>query len=288
MTDPEARSAFPAGHFYSPVVDPAEVERDRNAIWPAEPTIKGIDFDDQGHRRLLAEVFPELLADYDYPDHAPPAEHATDRSSLPPFYSGNPAFGWLDSRALFVLVRHWRPKRWIEVGGGYSTLLTQDVNARFLDGSLDVTSIDPFPPGFLLGRTRPGRLLQQRVQDVPLAEFDRLDAGDILFIDSSHVSKTGSDVNFLVFEVLPNLAAGVRIHFHDVFLPHEYPAKWVLEENRSWNEQYLVRALLMYSERFRVVFSSSYAVHRFPTLVAQALPEGRAFGGGSLWIERVR
>jgi hypothetical protein len=119
--------------------------------------------------------------------------------------------------------------------------------------------------------------------------FDTLQAGDILFIDSSHVAKTGSDVNRLFFDVLPRLAPGVRIHIHDIFLPHEYPQEWVLQDNRSWNEQYLVRALLMYSVGFRVVFGCSYAYYRFPEDVARALalPSGRGFAGGSLWIERL-
>ena len=132
------------------------------------------------------------------------------------------------------------------------------------------------------------RLLVQRVQEVPLREFSRLEAGDVLFIDSSHVAKTGSDVNHLYFEVLPRLAPGVRIHVHDIFLPHDYPQDWAVTDNRSWNEQYLLRALLMYSQAFRVVFGCSYAFHRFPEEVraALALPSAAAFGGGSFWMEK--
>jgi len=119
--------------------------------------------------------------------------------------------------------------------------------------------------------------------------FTSLQAGDILFIDSSHVAKTGSDVNFLYFEVLPRLASGVRIHVHDILLPADYPKDWVLRENRSWNEQYVLRALLMYSTGFRVMFGCNYAFRGFPGLVAAALgdPNGPSFGGGSLWLERL-
>jgi hypothetical protein len=111
----------------------------------------------------------------------------------------------------------------------------------------------------------------------------------VLFIDSSHVAKTGSDVNFLYFEVLPRLARGVRIHIHDILLPVDYPPEWVLRENRSWNEQYVLRALLMFSTGFRVMFGCNYAFRRFPGLVASALgrPDRPGFGGGSLWIERL-
>ena len=100
--------------------------------------------------------------------------------------------------------------------------------------------------------------------------FEKLEAGDVLFIDSSHVAKTGSDVNYLFFEVLPRLRRGVRVHVHDIFLPIEYPRDWVIDENRSWNEQYVLRALLMFSSG-----SASCSVARMPTraprVVASAL-----------------
>ena len=127
------------------------------------------------------------------------------------------------------------------------------------------------------------------MQSVPLTEFDELDAGDILFIDSSHVSKTGSDVNFLYFQVLPRLKPGVHIHIHDIFFPHDYPPEWVIGERRSWNEHYIVHALLMYSSGFRVEFACNYAFNTFPQLVGEALrlPNERAFGGASLWITKL-
>ena len=108
-------------------------------------------------------------------------------------------------------------------------------------------------------------------------------------IESSHVAKTGSDVNHLYFEVLPRLVPGVRIHIHDIYLPHDYPKQWAIHDNRSWNEQYLVRALLMYSTAFRVTFGCNYALSCHPEHVRRALNhrKGHVFGGGSLWIERV-
>ncbi|MBS0584392.1 MAG: class I SAM-dependent methyltransferase [Proteobacteria bacterium] len=275
------KTAHPNGHFYSPIVDPADIEPDR--IWPANPEILGIDFDDRGHERILRETFPRFMPEYDYP------EHLDESPELRQFYTRNSQFSWLDSRALFVLLREWRPRRLIEVGSGFSTLLALDVNRRFLGGRCEITCIEPYPRAFLRDDTPDGkRLIEEKVQNVALSEFEVLDAGDILFIDSSHVAKTGSDVNFLYFEVLPRLKPGVRVHIHDIFLPHDYMREWVIEENRSWNEQYLLRALLMYGNGFRVVFGSSYAYWRFPELVRDALahPGGRAFAGGSFWIER--
>lgn len=279
---PLIKTAHENGHFYSPIVDPAELDTAR--LWPAHPQIVGIDFDDASHERILREVFPRFMTDYDYP------EHLDETPELAQFYTQNSQFSWLDSRALFVLLREWRPRRLIEVGSGFSTLLAADVNQRFLGGAAEITCIEPYPRAFLRhGIPGMTRLVEDKVQNVPLVEFERLQAGDILFIDSSHVAKTGSDVNFLYFEILPRLVAGVRIHIHDIFLPHDYPREWVIDENRSWNEQYLLRALLMHSNGFRVVFGCSYAYWRFPELVRTALahPQGHTFAGGSFWIERV-
>src|SRR5262249_1946304 len=152
-----------------------------------------------------------------------------------------------------VLLRYWQPRRLIEIWSGYSTLLSADVNRRFLGGSMQLTCIEPYPREFLR-RGIPGvtRLIEKKAQDVELDVFAELEAGDVLFIDSSHVSKTGSDVNRIYFEIVPRLRPGVHVHVHDIFLPDDYPREWVLGENRSWNEQYLLRALLMYSTRFRV------------------------------------
>ncbi|MGE3104032.1 MAG: class I SAM-dependent methyltransferase [Lysobacterales bacterium] len=278
-------AAHPNGHFYSPVVDPAELLPQQSRLWPESPQLLGVDFNDASHLAILRNEFPRFMADFDYPAQAPAEDSALDR-----YYIDNSQFGWLDARALFVLLRAWRPRRVIEVGSGYSSLLMADVNQRFLGGEVDITCIEPYPRPFLRNRL-PGiaRVIEHKVQDLPLDRFAELDAGDILFIDSSHVAKTGSDCNHLYFEVLPRLRPGVLVHIHDIFFPHDYPKDWVLGENRSWNEQYLVRALLMYSSAFRVRFGCSYAFHRFPAEVQAALayPDGRAFAGGSLWIERV-
>lgn len=277
-------ASHPNGHFYSPVVDPTELAPHADRLWPTRPEVLGIDFNDPMHEHILREVFPRQFSAYDY------REKLAETPELTDFFTQNSQFSWLDCRTLFVLLREWRPRRLIEVGSGFSSLLVADVNRRFLDNSVDVTCVEPYPRAFLHdGLPGISRLVQAKVQDVPLATFAELDAGDVLFIDSSHVAKTGSDVNYLYFEVLPRLKPGVRIHIHDIFLPHDYPVDWVLRENRSWSEQYLLRALLMYSTGFRVLFGSNYAYWRYPELVRAALahPRGHAFGGGSFWIERL-
>jgi methyltransferase family protein len=275
------KTLFPLGHFYSPIVDVEELRAREARVWPAEPRVLGIDFNDAHHERVLREYFPLF-----YPDFAYPGKASDDPLE---FFLDNDQFSWLDCRALFVLLRAWRPGRFIEVGSGFSTLLVADVNRRFLDRSMQISCIEPYPRDYLrspaLGLER---LVTQKVQDVDSALFDELDPGDVLFIDSSHVAKTGSDVNHLCFEVLPRLRRGVRIHFHDIFLPADYPRPWVLDDNRSWNEQYVVRALLMFSDAFGVLFGSSYALVAHAAALREALREpGGGYGGGSLWIEKI-
>ena len=124
---------------------------------------------------------------------------------------------------------------------------------------------------------------------MPIEFFTSLEPGDLLFIDSSHVCKTGSDVNYLYLQVLPQLKPGVRIHIHDIFLPQEYLKEWVLDENRSWNEQYLLQAMLMFSTGFKVLFGNFYSFLKFPEQIVRALnhPKRVGFGGGSFYLERI-
>src|SRR5690606_22964232 len=112
--------------------------------------------------------------------------------------------------------------------------------------------------------------------------FDRLEADDILFIDSTHVAKTGSDVNYILFEILPRLKSGVLIHFHDVFYPFEYPRDWVFA-GRNWNEDYLLRAFLMYNPAFEIILFSHYLHKHHPDAFA-AIPLCYNNRGGNLWI----
>jgi hypothetical protein len=270
----------PLGHFYSPVTDPAALAADAGRLWPAQAIAHGLDVRDDAQRRLLREVFPALLADFDYP-------RAADGDPQR-FHIGNDQFPEADARALFALLRHWRPARMIEVGSGYSTLLAADVNRRFLDGAMRLTAIEPFPRPFLDGLAGLHALRVERVQDTPLAVFAALDAGDVLFVDSSHVLKTGSDLADLLLRVLPTLRPGVRVHFHDVFLPDEYPREWAIDENRGWNEQYAVQALLANGAAFDIVFATHYALTRLAEDARPAFGDlaGRGWRASSLWLEK--
>jgi predicted O-methyltransferase YrrM len=275
-------TAHPNGHFYSPVVDPKELSTRLDELYPAEPTAPGIDFNDPSHLQLIETGLARYMDEYDYPEHG-----AAD-DSLSYFYTQNSQFSWLDARALFCFLRLWQPKRVVEVGSGYSSLLMSDIKRRFLP-ALNLQCVEPFPRPFLRRNDLGLELIEERVQAIPLSFFTSLEAGDVLFIDSSHVCKTGSDVNYLYLKILPLLRPGVKVHVHDIFLPHEYLREWVIDENRSWNEQYLLQAMLMFSSGFKVLFGNYYAFWRYPNQIKAALnhPKGHGFGGGSFYLERI-
>jgi len=271
---------FPPGHFYSPVVDPAEIRRRAERIWPeGGGPMRGVDLRLEQQAEFLRDDVATYLADFHYPRRAEDAEHPHD------FHLENGMFERMDPLALFAMLRRYRPKRMVEVGSGFSSLLTADVNRRFLDGALEFACIEPYPRDFLRHGV-PGmeHLIEAKVEEVDPAIFETLHENDVLFIDSSHVAKTGSDVNFLYFDVIPRLASGVIIHVHDIFFPQDYPPQWVIGENRSWNEQYLLQAMLMYTHAFEPLFGSACAMTLMPDLVESVC--GDLLGGGSFWMRK--
>jgi len=279
--DDVVKTIFPQGHFYSPQVDNDEVRKMQDRIWPANPGVLGIDLRDDNHRRLLEEEFPKYAPDFNYPVEPESRANAYD------YYLNNSQYAGLDAMTLFCMLQMLKPKRLMELGSGYSTLLAADVKRRFLSDSLSISCVEPYPLDFLKqGVPGVDDLFRQKIEDLPVELFSTLDAGDFLFIDTSHVSKAGSDVNHIYFEILPRLSPGVIIHIHDIFLPEDYPKSWVIDEGRSWNEQYIVRALLMYSNVFEVMFGCYNAYFKFPDLVRK-LFNGTLYGGGSLWIRKI-
>jgi hypothetical protein len=260
-------------HFYSPVPDTRSLSPD---LWRKPSELVGIDMNDAVQMEFVRDIFPRFREEYE----ALPTKPSTDRFSL-----GNGAFSGTDALVSYCMVRHFQPRTIIEVGSGHSTLLT--AQAALLNGETALHCIEPYPPEFL-SRTLPGmtELLEVGVQDVPLEYFDQLGSGDILFIDSTHVVKIGSDVNHLIFEVLPRLKPGVVIHFHDIFLPKEMPWRWVASDKLFWTEQYLLRAFLAFNSEFEVLFGNTYMADNHPDDFKRTFPTSPWWGGGSFWIRR--
>lgn len=274
---------WPLDHYYSPVPDNRflSLEPSRSRVWPPAPRpTPGIDWREEQQLALLREGLGHQseLSFADAPTGDPRDYHAA-----------NDMFSRLDAWMLQGVLRHFRPRRMIEVGCGWSSLVTARINREHLDGSLDLTCIEPYPPEFLAGGVEGiSRLVASRVEEVPTEMFCELRAGDVLFIDSSHTVKTGGDVVFLFQEVIPRLAPGVVVHVHDMFLPFDYPQDWVFS-GRAWNEQYLVRAFLAFNSAFAVLLSVGWLSHFRPDVLASVVPgypDRYRDGGGSLWIAR--
>lgn len=270
---------FPIGHFYSPIADPEDLRKREKRIWAQSNEMPGINLNAHSQLDLLKALEP-YTHDINWSIEQP-------EESTRYFYS-NDQYPVLDAEFLYAMLRHFRPKQMIEVGSGWSSLITAEVNRIHLGNTLEFTCIEPYPRQFLIdGVAGITRLIRERVEDVELTFFDRLDAGDILFIDSSHVSKAGSDVNYLFFEIIPRLKPGVIVHIHDIFLPDEYPKIWVIDQGRNWNEQYLVRAFLQFNSEWKVLWASHFMGTRYTKQVQSTFPRYPSYGGGgSIWLMR--
>jgi hypothetical protein len=257
------------GHFYSPVPSLREVRRHRKEIFDACPReIPGVRLREQ-EQLDLAERFS---SEY-YPEQ--PFSEA---------FLKNDQFRYSDAIILFCMLRHSRPRRLIEVGSGYSSKVTLETNRRFLGNTIECLFIEPFPSESLKSAAG-NAILEKRIQDVPLETFSTLNKGDILFIDSTHVSKVGSDVNHIFFRILPMLRSGVRVHFHDVFYPFEYPEGWIFE-GKTWNEDYLLRAFLQFNSDFEIELFPNYLMRFHEEFFRKKMPLCLKDPGGSIWLVR--
>ena len=275
----EWRAFYPPGHFYSPIPSKAEIEEAFRRRTFDREEYPGVHLDEVAQFALL-QTFAEWATDLPFPRTRTPGWR---------YYLENDSYPTFDGVMLYSMLRHIQPRRSIEVGSGFSSAAMLDLNERAHDGRIEITFIDPEMERLkrLLRRDDRGRvrLLEQRVQDVPLAEFDRLESGDVLFIDSSHVAKIGSDVNRLYFDIIPRLKAGVYVHVHDVPDHFDYPRQWY-DEGRAWNEVFLLRAFLMYNSAFEVVLFAPWIVNLNLPWVHQHLPRCARGGGGQIWLRR--
>lgn len=270
----------PPGHFYSALPDMDEVAKRAMTIFgPPPPSIPGIDLRSDSQAQMLDQF-------QDYYSYLPFERSCNPQSR---FFRPNGSFPFQDAFTLYAMIRHLKPVRLIEAGCGASSCVILDV-CEALQLKTQLTFIEPYPE-LLLGLIRPGdssrfELKKEKIQDVSRELFATLDAGDILFIDTSHVSKLGSDVNFIFFEILPALKKGVVVHFHDMFYPFEYLKEWVYK-GTFWNEAYLMRAFLMYNHSFEIMMFNSYLRHSIPQRFQSRLPLCLEDPGASLWLRRI-
>ena len=260
----QAKPLYPIGHFYSPV--PSAADGRRAAEWlELEPA--GIDLRRDAQAALVGELGPRW-SELDRDGRWAPS----DQLSLS------------DAAVYASVLRHRRPARVLEVGSGYTTAVALDTIQHHALPT-ELVCIEPFADR-LRGLLREGDVVELHevpVQDADTSLFARLAAGDVLFIDSTHVAKAGSDLVWLLLHVLPRLAPGVLVHFHDIFWPMEYPREW-LEQNRGWNEIYFLHAFLMGNPSWQIELFNDYVWSQMPEVVDRWLPEARDERPGSLWV----
>ncbi len=271
-------SWVPAGHFYSPLVLIDEVKKRESEIWNIKnkEEIKGIDLRTEEQIQLL-KSFTQFYEEIPF--------KATYQTNVR-YQFENGYYSYSDGITLYSMIRYFKPKKIIEIGSGFSSAVMLDTNDLFFDNQIHLTFIEPFPDRLISIMKENDKVtttvIKSDVQKVSIDNFEKLDAGDILFVDSTHVAKTGSDVNYILFEVLPSLKSGVLIHFHDVFYPFEYPKEWVYE-GRSWNEDYFLKAFLMYNDKFEIKLFTDY-IHKHHRMAFKEMPLAYKNTGANFWI----
>lgn len=262
-------------HYYEPIPDfrlITDEQINRRRDFP------GTDFNWQAQLDLIGD-----LARY--------RDELEELSQEQRFDFGNGFFGGFDAAAYYALIRHLKPRQVLEVGGGYSTRIAKKALARNgVEGSAGaVKCVEPYPQLRLTYAINENELITKEVQDVSIELFSNLEANDILFIDSSHTVKFGSDVNYLFLEVLPTLQPGVWVHVHDIFFPNDYPAEWLLKKRLALNEQYLLEAFLTFNTSFSIRLANHWLCLDHP-IVAEALHAPSRDGeyhSSSFWFQRV-
>jgi hypothetical protein len=265
-------------HFYEPLFHPGDVTQPLDAC----RNLPGIHFDSQEQLTLLKALNynEEIVKCFGSEGPVTVGEYQ--------FTINNSAFRQGDIELYYSIVRHFKPSRIIEIGSGYSTMVAllavQKNESEAQDYRCEVMAVEPYP----WFRHEKLKLFPQRVEDIDLALFKQLQKGDILFIDSSHMIRPQGDVLFEILQILPSLAPGVIVHFHDVFTPRDYLEKWVKLDHKFWNEQYLLDAFLTCNDRFKILLAPNYLQVNHPNellaccpLLAKA-PETIA---GSFWIQ---
>jgi len=253
-----------SNHFHMPIPDTRLLG---DKLWKSKSELVGIKMNVTKQLELLTQVFPVYQKEYEFP--------RTETDTPNEYYVENGAFGSFDAEVLHCMIRHYQPKKIVEVGSGFSTLVSANASKLNKEDGVktELFAVEPYP-NVTLKKGFPGltELIQKPVEQVDLDYFSQLGENDILFIDSSHVVKIGSDVNYLYLEVLPRLKKGVIVHVHDIFFPSEYPKGWVLSNHVFWSEQYLLQAFLTFNYAFEVLWASYYMHQKYPNELKSAFP----------------
>jgi hypothetical protein len=250
----------------------------RPELWEKESDVAGIDLNVANQLDLLSKIFPQFQTEFEQIPRA-----ATNNPQE--FHFNNGQFDGTDALVFFCMIRHFRPQLIMQTGNEFALRLAAQVAAK--NGTGRVICLES-EPSELLQKPLPRmcQLITQPLQETPWTQFDELAANDILFIDSSHVSKIGSDVNYLFLEVLPRLRPGVIVHVNGIYLPWEYPKRWIDQNLWFWNEQYLLQAFLQFNSDYEVLLANNYLGQKYNALMRTVFPQSPWWGGSSFWMRR--
>ena len=269
-------------HYYSPIPD----TRDLPDLWKDDRTPVGFDLKIEAALGWLDQLRQKYGEEY----KAFPKETSDDHHS---YHLNNDAYRSGDAEVLYAILRDLKPRRIVEIGAGYSTLLMCQAiraNRRETPGyQCDFVAVEPYPPAMLRPPPPEVRRIDTRpIQQITGELFLALGANDVLFIDSSHVARIGSDVVHEYLSIVPNLAPGVVVHIHDIFTPSEYPRWWIDEARFFWNEQYVVEAFLTHNRKFEVIMPTHAIWRLHPERFRKAIPsiETGQHAPSSFWIRR--
>jgi predicted O-methyltransferase YrrM len=255
-------------NYYSPIPDLDALPAD---VFDRRSELRGIHFDLDEQVAWIEANLAAAMREF-----APPAELVD-----------NASYGRVGADLLHGVVRGLQPRRIVELGSGYSTLIMAAAVERNREEGVEteLRTFDPYPSVARPGHPGLASLGAVRAQDVPMDVFARLSAGDVLFVDTTHTVKLDSDVNRVVLDVLPALAPGVLVHVHDIFLPYEYPRQWPEESGFHWAEQYLLQAFLAGNRGYEVLAATFALCRDRPDAMARLAPTWRAGAEASaFWI----
>lgn len=275
-------------HFYEPVPDTRTLPA---SLWERPSELVGLDLNSGVQLDVLQSIreMSDELAALSAGSDGAPGVPAGRSAGVPRFRPDNGHFDHADAYALYTVLRESRPRRVIEVGSGYSTLVAAAAleRNRAEGHECALACVEPFPKPWIRDVAAVTNLFEQPLESLPLEELVNLDAGDVLILDSTHVVRTGGDVVYEFLDIVPRLRPGVLVHVHDIFLPEEYPKAWVFEQRRFWTEQYLVQAFLAFNRAWEIVWAGNWLRLNFPREWAEAMPSvPDTFVPGSLWIRR--
>lgn len=246
-------SSFRPGHYYSPVADVDDIRARQDQIWGPK-SLPGINMNEEAQH-----VFMEYLLENETALNIPWTNEPPKR-----YYGESASYPYVDGIVLYTMMVKYRPRHVIEIGSGSSSGCMIDASEQH-GLQTAFTFIEP-EPQYCLDKVVPPtdyekakvQVIRKKVQEVPADTFRILQRNDILFIDSSHVSKPGSDVNYLLTQVLPILNEGVIIHFHDIYYPFEYTKEYLLDLKLVWSEVYSLHNFLLFNTSFDILFFSDY------------------------------